>query len=131
MKIKVKIMSMVLLLGVLCAGTITVLADSQGCSLDDCKVTAEAYASSTTYSGMVRTVSNSYDVYTGVTGYYHYYDSISGNGGILYESDSGSYGSEVTFSLPTGYNRAYSISGDHVAQYAGQSWTCTTKEYFD
>ena len=45
--------------------------------------------------------------------------------------DSDLYGSEVTFSLPSGAQRAIKISADHNAEYGGQNWVCKTEEYFD
>jgi len=130
-KTKLKTLAVVFAITMLCTGTVTALAGGKYGKLGNYSVAAETYANSTTYSGMARTVSSSYDVYTSVVGNYDYYDSITGNGDMLYDSSYGMYGSEVTFSLPTGYDRASSVSAEHVAKYDTQKWECMTIAYFD
>lgn len=128
---KTKVLAAVLLAGVLCAGTVVAQAGSENCRLGNHYVSAETYASKSTYSAMARTVSSSYAVHTGVQAYYEYYDPILGDNFELEEWDNGLYGSEVTFSLPSGAQRATMISADHNAEYGGQNWVCKTIAYFD
>lgn len=130
-RIKVNVVAAVLLVGVLCAGTLTAKAGGEYCMLENHYVGGETYAKSSTDVGMARTVSSSYAVHTGVHANYEYYDSVSGNSRELTGSAHGFYGSEVTFSLPSGGERASKISAEHHAEYNGQNWTCTTEAYFE
>lgn len=129
-RIKVAAMMLVVAMGILSAGNLVVQAGGKYCRLDVHSVAGETYAGSS-YSGMARTVSSSYDVYTSVHGFYEYYDPAIGACVMQDESDGGLYGSEVTFPLPNGAERATMIFAEHYARYGSQKWECETVAYFD
>ena len=130
-KTKFKTLIVVFAITMLCTGTVTALAGGKYGKLGNHSVGAETYANSTTYVGMARTVSSSYDVYASLKAYYSYYNSITGEADMLIESDGGYYGAEVTFTLPVGFDRSTVVSAEHRASYDTQVWECMTAAYFE
>lgn len=130
-KAKVKVIAAVLVVSILCAGTVTAQAGGKYCTLSGKSVGAETYANNTTYVAMARTVSSSYEVSTGVWAYCDYYNSFQ-NKNLTYSlEDYGWYGSEVTFTPPVGSDTVTAVVADHWAQYDGQEWMCTTSAHFN
>lgn len=129
-KTKIKVVVAVLLASVLLAGTTTALAGGTYAKLEDVSVAGETYASST-FSGMARTVSSSHEAETGVDATYRYHNSKTNDVFELQKSDEGYYGSEVTFSLPKGYDYASIIYAYHTVYYKVQGWETFTVAYFD
>lgn len=126
---KSKVLAMLLAVGVLCAGTVTALGNTETRMIDGVSFTATTQITET--SAFAQTVSGSTKLITSVDATYYYVHETSHTMKYSSAADNGRMSSSVTFSVPDlDTYESYDISANHTAETSNESWSGSTYEKY-